>query len=123
MLTVAQKMFSGSGSRSGRSAALYPPSLQTMIPFILPSDWKPIQPMRCGRGMIVPNITGKANTSILVTHNLGRFVQGMWPLLNSNGDAFTPKLMFDNTKTGTRTQQQQSIIADVDLNKCIIVFF
>jgi len=118
MLKVAQELFSQGGTRSGIASTHRIPPLKTMVPFILPAEISLTQPTHCGRGMIVP-VTGAANTSIVVKHNLGRFAQVAWALINQG--AFSPRLMFD--PAGTSTQQKQSIIADGAMNQCLILFF
>lgn len=118
MLPVAQKLFAQAGRRSGIDSTHHIASLRTMIPFVLPSKIYGGRPTRCGRGMIVP-VSGQGNTSIAVTHNLGRFAQVAW-VINNTGN-FSPRLMFD--PNGIRTEQVQSIIADGVMNKCMILFF
>ena len=110
-------------SRSGVASTHRPLSLQSMVPFILPSKVSLTQPTRCGRGMIVP-VAGPqpAHQSLVVTHNLGRKVQFMWPLING-GNNFTPKLKFDQSFGATSSQQQQAIIADEVMESCLILFF
>jgi hypothetical protein len=124
MLEVAEKLFAKPGmQRSGIASTHRSLSLQTMVPFILPSKVSFTQPTRCGRGMIVP-VAGPVNAhqSITVTHNLGRKVQFMWPLING-GNNFTPKLKFDQTFGATSNQQEQAILADEVMESCLILFF
>lgn len=122
MLPVAHKLFTGSGQRSGVASSKLVPSLRTAVPFVLPAVISKTQNTRCGRGMIVP-VTVAANTPIVVSHNLGRFVQSFWPL--NNGTGFLPKLAFgDPTDPGyVSSTTQQTLIADEDLTQCLILMF
>ena len=92
--------------------------LRSLIPFVFPPGGISVdRNTKCGRGVVVP-ITVAANTPITVTHNLGRFVQGMIPLINNAGATFVPKLKFGG---GPSTVSEQSIEGDTDMTNCLVL--
>ncbi len=90
--------------------------LRTQVPFILPAVISTTQPTRCGRGVIVP-VSAASGTDVTVTHNLGRKVQAMIPLLNNSGVSYTPQLKFG---AGPATASQQSINANATMTNCLV---
>lgn len=95
-------------------------SLDPRIPFVLPPAISTTRNTKCGRGVIVP-ITVAQNTQTTVTHNLGRKVQGIIPLLNNGGASPTPYGMWFGT-TPTSTNTQQSLISpNVALTNCLVL--
>jgi hypothetical protein len=122
MLTIAQKLFDKTkvNQRSGVASTHRFLSLQSMVPFILPSTVSLTQNTRCGRGMIVPVIAA-ANVSTVVTHNLGRIAQFAFPLMNIG--AFTPAYQFDTGHGTTKGRNAQSVIFSVGCNPCLVLFF
>jgi hypothetical protein len=90
--------------------------LRTEIPFILPAVIPTTGTTRCGHGIIVP-VTAAANTSIVVTHGLGRKVQAAIVLANNGGALFPPRLMFG---TLTSTPNQVNLIGDTAMTNCLV---
>lgn len=91
-----------------------------LIPFVLPATISTTHNTKCGRGMIVP-VTVAANTDKVITHNLGRLVQGLIPLINNGGASLPPKLFFGGN--GTRSTSQQTIQGDVAMSNCLVWVF
>lgn len=121
MLQVAAELFKkASSSRSGVASTHRSLSLQTMVPFVLPSTVSTTQNTRCGRGMIVP-VTCPANKSEVIKHNLGRFAQFAIVLINQGN--FTPQYQFDTSHGATRTLTQQSVIFNGVCDTCLVLFF
>lgn len=89
----------------------------SLVPFVLPSVIPTNRNTKCGRGVIVP-VTATAGTPVVITHNLGRLVQGLIAI--NNGTAYTPRLAMP---AGTRTTTQQTIQGDVNMTSCLVWVF
>jgi len=78
---------------------------------------------RYGRGMVVP-VTAAASTPVVITHNLGRLVQGMIAISNgANGELFPPAVARVISGSPTRTATKQSIQANGTMTSCLVWVF
>lgn len=76
---------------------------------------------KMARGMIVP-VTVAANTTIVITHSLGRLMQGATGISNgANGELYPPRIL--RVVGGTRTTKQQSIQCDTACTSALIWVF
>ena len=97
---------------SGPLRQTYPVLPQIGPPFISTT-----RNTRYGRGVITP-LNAPAGSQIVVTHNLGRVIQGYHVLANDSGNTTTPTLVWNND-----SRTQISVIADTPMTNCLVWFF
>lgn len=85
------------------------------LAFALPPKVPTTKNTPWGPGVIVP-VTGAANTPTIVTHGLGRMVQGMWCIANGGGALVAPRLSFTNGTT-----QKVTVQGDAQMVNALVV--
>ena len=95
-------------------------ALYNQVPFVTAPFISKTRNTRNGRGMLGP-VSGKQNTVITVTHNLGRLAQGMVMISNGlNNELYKTHLRM--VQGGQRTPAVQDIESDGPLTSAIVWF-
>lgn len=93
--------------------------LNVSVPFIIPAAIPTGRTTRNGMGVWL-YVTAAANTTVTVTHGLGRKIKMAWSVANNGGASFTPKLMFGTT---VNTNTQVNLIGDVAMTNALVCLF
>lgn len=89
------------------------------LPFVTQPFISLTRNTKMGRGMVVPIASANPNATFVITHNLGRYVQGALGIANGGG-GWPPRVAIE---AGTRSQRQQSIQVDVACTNALIWVF
>lgn len=109
------------GSLTSQLRSLTAPGTSTLKSGQSQSATTLLRNTRSGRGMLVPIPTLAASTPYTITHNLGRYAQGLTMLNNANDNsAYTGPLAMYTGSGAIRTLTQQTIISSITVQNAIV---
>lgn len=109
------------GGPAGPSGPLR--QVYNQVPFVNAPIISLTRNTKMARGMIVP-VTVGPNTPIVITHNLGRLMQGAIGIANgANGELYPPRVARPTSGTPVRTASQQTITCDTACTQALIWVF